>query len=203
MGREADADRVPAELRNVLRQRRELHQHIGLVGIDDQLPAALSGRLEAGDQAIDVLTGGDDRNQLVWAATRQLDELLLDVDLAAQAMGRARRAQRRALAAAASRRRAGVCRRACCRTESPCAREPGGRPCRADADRRPRPAAPASRAPRGLRGWRSPRGRPVQRLARRQAAQIARQSGVGKNTRPTSSTAIVPSLPYTGIAGWA
>ena len=55
-------------------------------------------RPEAGDEAVEVLARGGDGEELVGLAARQLEELLLDVGLAAQAVRAARGAQRRALA---------------------------------------------------------------------------------------------------------
>ena len=88
--REAHADLVPGKLRDVLRQRGELHQHVGLIGIDDQQPAAVPGGAKAGDEAVEVLARGHHRNELVGLGAGQLDQLPLDVVLRAQAVRAAR-----------------------------------------------------------------------------------------------------------------
>ena len=96
MGHEAHAHAVPAELRDVLRQRGELHQHVGLVGVDDQQPAAAPRRSVAGDKTVDVLTRGCHRDELAGAVSCQFDKLLLDLCFTAKTVRVARRAQRRA-----------------------------------------------------------------------------------------------------------
>lgn len=95
---EAHANALPGKLRDVVRQRSQLHEDVGLVGVDDQLPARTPRRLVTRDQTVEVLAGGHDHDGLAGRAPRQGDQRLLDLLLAGQAVAVAAGAQCRALA---------------------------------------------------------------------------------------------------------
>ncbi len=96
--REAHAHAVPAHLRDVPRERRQLHEHVGLVGVHDELAPGAPRRAEARDEAVEVLPRGGDGEELLRRRLGQLEQPLLDVGLAAQAVRAAGGAQRGALA---------------------------------------------------------------------------------------------------------
>jgi len=90
VGHEAYSHVVPGELRDVAAEAFQLHEYVGLVRIDHQLPAAATRRSEAGDQAVEVLARGDDRDERLRLRSRQLEQFVLDVGFASQAVRAAR-----------------------------------------------------------------------------------------------------------------
>src|SRR5450756_663565 len=62
---ELDAHALPTHLRDVGRERRELQEHVGLIGVDDQLTTGPPRRPEAAHETVEVLARGGDRQELL------------------------------------------------------------------------------------------------------------------------------------------
>ena len=207
--RELDAHAVPVDLRDAGRERRELPEHVGLIGVDDELAAGPARGAEAADQPVEVLARGGDGDELVRLGACEREELLLDVGLRAQAVRSARRAQRGALAEQpvdAAHALVG---------EQVLEAEAGAPVCAKVAGvEQALPVGFAEQRPRVRRGvvdgdrryGRHRRVGPRPMLNGSSSGSKRRSAGSaasGKKTRPTSSIASVPRLPYTGMAGCA
>ena len=176
-------------------ERRELHQHVGLVGVDDEQATGSPGCPVAGDQAVDVLARGRRGDELLAVAAGQPDQPRLDVCFALQPVRAARRAQRRAFD------QEPVDSAQALVFEHVLEAEPGA------------PMGPQiARVEQTLAIGFDQQGAGIGRRVvdgdggHRELAEVQRLTGgkrrrsrgsgdLGKNTRPTSSTAMVPSLP--------